>query len=285
MRISILIRLTLGLGIALFIFASALRASLEDILAPLPVAELAPVSRLNLRSAENANPPRASVDKEQPVATRAISPDAILVSDLRSAITEKIEGALRPAGKLTLVPLRDLPDLASYSQPFNVKIVSMPSQLSRGGVLVGFQVENEKGVLGEWSIPFRVHLFSEVWYPSSHLRRGELATASDFEIGQVDLLVEPDAVPAQLESLLRHEYSRDIRPGKPLIWADLVQRSLVRKNAVVEVSAVNGLLAITMRAVAREDGSQGDLILLRNIDSAREFSARVIGENRVEVIF
>lgn len=286
MKFSLFLRLFLGLSIAVVIFASVARASLEDILAPLPVAEIASVSKPAVREAFEQTP---TVNKpvEAVVLSKVVeeSIDPILVSDVQDAITEAVERSLRPAGELTLIPLRDFPDLSPYSRPFEVNLVQVPSRLSRGNVMLRYQVENEKGILGEWSMPFRVHLYSDVWFPRAHLRRGDIATPSDFEIRQLDLLAEPDAVPATLESLLRHEYSRDIVPGQPLVWRDLMERAMVRKGDVVEVTAVNGLLAITMRAVARQDGSDGDLIVLRNLDSAKEFSARVIGENRAEVAF
>ncbi len=283
MKLSILLRLTLGLGIAIFIFASALRASLEDILAPLPVAEISSVSISKIHPVESVSSVQDLLQTTLPAETYAT--DAILATDVQEAITDELAAHLRIAGDLTLVALRDLPDLSGYSQPFVVQLNNVPANLSRGNVLVRFQVENDKGILGEWTVPFRVHLFSEVWYPRSHLRRGELASPSDFDSRPVDLLAEPTAVPANLESLLRHEYARDVMPGKPLKWTDLIERSLVRKGDVVEVSAVRGLLAITMRAVARQDGSDGDLILLQNLDSLEQFSARVVGESRVEVIF
>ncbi len=284
MKLSIFLRLSIGLGIAVFIFTSALRASLDDILAPLPVAEVSTVSKTKVQPVNSASKVQSLLESAPP-AKETFAADAILASDVQDAITSELAAHLRVAGDLTLVALRDLPDLSAYSQPFIVQLNNAPANITRGNILVRFQVENEKGVLGEWTVPFRAHLFSEVWYPRSQLRRGELATPSDFESRPVDLLAEPTAVPANLESLLRHEYSRDIFPGKPLKWTDLIERSLVRKGDVVEVSAVDGLLAITMRAIAREDGSDGDLILLRNIDSSKEFSARVIGESRVEVIF
>lgn len=287
MKISIFLRLSFGLGIAIFIFASALRASLDDILAPLPMAEVASVSTQRVQSVKpmrSVSTVQARTEATAP-AEKTYSEDAILASEVQEAITKELAAHLRIAGDLSLVALRDLPDLSGYSHPFVVQLNNAPANLSRGNILLRFQVENAKGVLGEWTVPFRAHLLSEVWYPRTHLRRGELASPSDFESRPVDLLGEPNAVPASLESLLRHEYARDIVPGKPLKWSDLVERSLVRKGDVVEVSAVSGLLAITMRAVARQDGSDGDLILLQNLDSSKQFSARVIGENRVEVIF
>lgn len=289
MKFSVFLRLSIGLGLAVFIFASALRASLEDILAPLPVAEVAVASVQPVRPLDRVRalaPARQQTVAESPVVKEAASPvDSILASDVHEKLTLAVQAHLRPSGDLTLVPLRELPNVSNYSGPFRINLVSVPSRLFRGNVNLRYQVENEEGVLGEWTVPFRIHLYSEVWFPKAHLRGGDLAVPSDFEIRQVDLLAEPDAVPAVLESLMRHEYARDIVPGKPLLWRDLIERSLVRKGDVVEVSAINGLLAISMRAVARQDGSDGDLILLRNIDSAQEFSARVIGENRVEVIF
>lgn len=284
MKVSIFLRLLLGLGIAVFIFASALRASLEDILAPLPVAA---ITTATVPSKQTAEPVarRHTITESGPALKADLGASAIFSSDLQDSLTEALVNRLRPSGELSLLPLRDFPDLSSHAKPFVLNLTVAPSQLSRENILLGFRVENEEGVLGEWSIPFRVQLLGDVWYPRSRLNRGELATPSDFEIRQIDLLASPDAVPAVLESLIRHEYSRDVFPGRPLGWNDLMERSLVRKGDVVEVSAVSGLLAITMRAVARQDGADGDLILLRNIDSSKEFSARVIGENRVEVIF
>ncbi|MBK1878455.1 flagellar basal body P-ring formation chaperone FlgA [Pelagicoccus mobilis] len=285
MKTSVFLRLAFGLGLAIFIFASALRASLEDILAPLPVAEVTAVSVSSVRTAGAVPASREIAIFDSLPEVPSYPEDAILAVDVHEEITRELQAQLRTSGDLSLVPLRDLPDISEYSQPFSVNLVSVPNRLARGNVYLRYQVENEKGILGEWTVPFRVHLFSEVWFPKAHLRSGDLAVPSDFEIRQIDLLTEPDAVPASLESLMRHEYARDVMPGKPLQWRDLMERSLVRKGDVVEVTAVNGLLAISMRAVARQDGSDGDLILLRNIDSAKEFSARVIGENRVEVIF
>src|SRR5690606_41107435 len=111
------------------------------------------------------------------------------------------------------------------------------------------------------------------------------ASPSDLEMREIDLLLEPHAVPAESDSLYSREYSRDIAPGRPLAWSDLAQRSLVRKGSTVEAVAKNGLLSITMRALARQDGVAGDIVVLRNLDSSKEFSARVVGEGRVEAVF
>ena len=250
------------------------QAKLEDIFAPLP--EPLKVASVAAKSKEEA-------------AAKPVRPAQQIIpigaEDLRIALEESLRDRLRPSGKLQLAALRELPNLEKFSQPFTVQLVTIPEQLTRSNFLMRFQVFNDDGVIGEWSIPFNARLYGKVWYARSYLRTGELATPSDFEARQVDLLVEPDAVPANNEFLLNREYSRSVSPGKPLSHSDLKLRSLVRKGDVVEVFASKGLMAITMRAMARQDGVEGEFILLRNIQTTNEFAAKVVGPNRVEVIF
>lgn len=259
----------------------ALHAGLEEILAPLPQPE--PEERP--AAAETEAPDAAKAERPSQPEEPAPVFYPIYSDDLQSELEIALQDRYRSAGQLRLVPLRDLPDLREYSQPFTVQLVSYPSRLSQANIQLRFQVENERGVLGEWAVPFRPHLFTDVWIVKAHLRRGDLASPSDFDIQQADLLRETEAVPANMETLLRHEYSRDLTPGRALVWADLAERSLVKKGDLVEVIASRGLLAITMRAQAKQDGAEGDMVVLRNIDSSKEFSGKVIGENRVEVTF
>lgn len=263
--------------VAFVSLASFARASLDDILAPLPPPAA-------VEAAQPAEEPAAKAKRPMSAKPAAVE-TPIGAADLQEAISIALEERFHPAGRLSLAPIRDLVDLSSYSQPFNVRIVAAPDRLTRGSALVRFQVENEEGALGEWTGAFRIQVLREVWCSKGALRRGELASPSELEMREVDLLIEPDAVPAEIDSLYSREYSRDVAPGRPLAWSDLVQRSLVRKGSTVEVVAKNGLLSITMRAVARQDGTAGDLIVLRNLDSSKDFSARVVGEGRAEAIF
>ena len=284
----------------LLVSSLTLRASLEDILAPLPVlAEASPVFVVS-KSEENALVPlKSEVATEvpesavnipavegRPLAATVQKPFyPITESSLLTAIEEQMHAHLRPAGKITLTPLRALPDLSKHSEPYEVKLSRLPGRLSKNTIYLSIQVENEEGVLGNWDIPFKPALYSEVWFAKRYLRERELAAASDFEARQVDLLYEPDAVVATLEVLQQHEYKRDIRPGQPLKWGDLAERSLVRKGQVVDVIAYQGMIGISMRAKAQQDGVRGEMVFLSNLESNKNFSGEVIGEGRVQVTF
>ncbi len=280
--------------LAAFTIASAtgLQGSLDEILTPLPtLAEKKPVF-----VAPKPSEVKAAVQAENlestPVETAAAKSDSeevevipISEGDLLQAIEDSVHDHFRPATRVSLEPLRAMPKLSSYSQPFNVQLSRLPGRLSSNTMFLSVQVENEKGVIGKWDIPFRPRLYSEVWFTRTYLRKGELASAADLEPRKVDLLLEPNAIAADRDVLLKHEYSRDVRPGEPLEWNDLVERSLVRKGQVVDVVAYQGMIGITMRAKAQQDGVRGDVVFLRNIESAKEFTGTVIDEGRVEVTF
>lgn len=289
------------LSLAIFLaFTLHCQSSLEDILAPLPVlAEASPalVARKTSEEKEIQKDGNVLIEKQNPISESTmeeVQPIVVALDqqaypitgdDLLLAIEEKLHEELRPSGRISLAPMRKLPDLSKHSQPFKVRISGYPGRLSRNSMQLKVQVENEKGILGNWDIPFRPRLYSEVWFAKTNLRKGNLATVSDFEARRVDLLLEPDAVVASLEVLQRHEYSRDVRPGQPLEWTDLVERSLVRKGQVVDVIAYQGMIGISMRAKAQQDGVRGDMVFLRNLESNKDFTGEVVGEGRVQVTF
>ena len=70
-----------------------------------------------------------------------------------------------------------------------------------------------------------------------------------------------------------------------LTWRDVSRRPFVKKGELVEVTANDGTLLITMKALAMENGAQGESVIVRNPESRKNFTALVIDENRVQVRF
>ena len=104
------------------------------------------------------------------------------------------------------------------------------------------------------------------------------------EARRIDVLRERDVLPAAVGDR-SYIFLRAVPAGRLLTWRDISRRPLVRKGELVEVSAADGLLLVTLKALAMENGSQGDTVTLRNPESRKNFSATVIDENRVQVRF
>jgi flagella basal body P-ring formation protein FlgA len=249
-------------------------ASIDDVLAP--VTELpTPVS------AAPADVPVPQRDAAPaPLVERRID-QLDLLAELERLITDK----LQPAGRLRLVPVSTMPDVpASTSLPV-VELVDSPSRLASTSMLLRFTLTDAERQLGLYAVTFRVQVLADVWVPSSRLAPGTILDGGDLTVREVDLIRESRAVPADRELFGRYEIARATTPDRPLTWNDLAPRSLVRKGAVVDVVANDGLLSVSMKGQATRSGALGEIVVIRNLQSKREFSAEVIDENKVRVHF
>ena len=59
----------------------------------------------------------------------------------------------------------------------------------------------------------------------------------------------------------------------------------MRKGDLVDVTASEGALSISMKALAMQNGAQGEAVTVRNLDSRKDFTAIVVDENHVQIRF
>jgi flagella basal body P-ring formation protein FlgA len=76
-----------------------------------------------------------------------------------------------------------------------------------------------------------------------------------------------------------------MRADSLITWHDLARRPLVKKGDIVDVIATEGLLSVSMKALAMENGVRGDLVTVRNLETRKDISGIVVSDDRVEVHF
>jgi flagella basal body P-ring formation protein FlgA len=123
-----------------------------------------------------------------------------------------------------------------------------------------------------------------VWVARQPVNVGAGFDPALLEPRRTDLLRDRDVLPASAGDR-SYVFVRAVAAGRALTWRDISRRPLVRKGELVEVSAVDGLLLVTLKALAMENGAQGEIVTLRNPESRKNFSAIVVDENRVQVRF
>lgn len=154
---------------------------------------------------------------------------------------------------------------------------------SRGLVYPKLSIRVGERLYGPWTLAVQVEVWREVWVTREPLRRGQIPVGPGVETARVNVLGER-GVPVPAETGLGgFEMAQAVAEGKVLTWADVAPRPSVRRGEVVEVALDQGALQIRMKARALEAGKEGDLVFVRNLDSRREFQARVVGPNLVEV--
>ena len=198
-------------------------------------------------------------------------------------LTRDLAGHFRLEGDLQLELLRPWTPPAGVAAHWTLDVLEYPTQPA-SSMLVRCRLVADGEPTGDLSLVCHAAHWREVWVTRQLLEVGATFDAATLDTRRVDVFRERDVVPtvAGDRSLI---FTRAISGGRLLTWHDLSRRPLVRKGELVEVTAVDGLLSITMKALALENGAQGDTVSVRNPDSHKEFSALVIDENHVQVHF
>ncbi|MBZ9872099.1 flagellar basal body P-ring formation protein FlgA [Mesorhizobium sp. BR1-1-9] len=94
---------------------------------------------------------------------------------------------------------------------------------------------------------------------------------------------KPDAVATLAEELQGKIAKRTLLPGRYIPAAAIRDAWLVEQGAAVQVFFIAGGLTISATAVTLQPGSAGDLIKVRNSDSGKILSGRVMADGTIQV--
>jgi flagella basal body P-ring formation protein FlgA len=186
-------------------------------------------------------------------------------------------------GELTLELVRPWTPPARVARAWDVAVLEYPAVAS-AAMLVRCRVAADGEPVAEPTLVLRAALWRDAWVARQPLTSGATFDPALLETRRVDLFRERDALPADVGDL-SYVFARAVGAGRLLNWRDIARRPLVRKGEIVEVSAVEGVMAITLKALAMENGARGDTVTIRNLESRRDIHAQVIAENRVQVRF
>ncbi len=203
--------------------------------------------------------------------------------DLLAQLGQKITTHFNLEGELQLELIRVWVPPARVAGSWEVAVLEFPTLVS-ASMLLRCRVLADAVPVAETTFVVRAQLWRDAWAARQPLAVGTTFDPSALEVRRVDLLRERDVLPAAVGDR-SHIFARALPPGRLLTWRDITRRPLVRKGDLVEVTAIDGSLAVTMKAMAMENGAQGDTVTVRNPESRRDFSALVVEENRVQVRF
>lgn len=186
-------------------------------------------------------------------------------------------------GDLVLELLRPWTPPSQLAAQWHIALIDYPNTAT-SSMILRCRIAADGVVVAEPTIVLRASLWRDVWVTRSALTAGNTFDSADLETRRVDLFRERESLPAAVGDR-SYIFTRGVAAGRVLTWRDISRRPLVRKGEAVEVSAVDGALVVTMKAVAMENGAQGDTVRVRNPDSRKDFAALVVDENRVQVRF
>ncbi len=150
---------------------------------------------------------------------------------------------------------------------------------------VRFHIESAGKEIGSWQESLRASLWRPVWVATRRLDRGATPDASSCALKNMDTLAENLSFVSADTDLSIYEVAQGVGQDRPLTSRDLSLRPLVRKNQLVDVLVSDGALNITMKGLALGTAGAGEMVSVRNPDSRKDFQAKVVGINTVQVKF
>lgn len=263
--------------IALFVIASAM--AMTSRLAASPSVEAAPAS---------AAAPGERFIHEDAEAASASSPSSAAAGPLTqeqlvNALEQELAAHFNLEGELKLELLRTWTAPDHLARVWQVQVVEYPT-LPTSSMLVHCRILADGAALAEPTFVLRAALWRDAWVVRQPVNNGSAFDPSLLDTRRVDAFRERDALPAAVGD---HSFvfTRSVPVGRLLTWRDVARRPLVRKGDLVEVSAAEGALTITMKGLAMQNGAQGEAVTIRNPESKKDFTAFVVDENRVQVRF
>ncbi len=200
-----------------------------------------------------------------------------------AAVTRELANHFNLEGELQIELLRAWTPPQLVSRDWQVMITEYPS-VAGSAMLLRCRILAEGRPINDATLTLRASLWRDAWVARQPLAYGATFDAALLETRRVDLFRDRDALPAAVGDQT-FIFARAVNAGRTVTWRDIARRPLVKKGDMVEVSAAEGTLSITMKALALQSGAQGEAVTLRNLESRKDFTAFVIDENRVQVRF
>jgi flagella basal body P-ring formation protein FlgA len=176
-------------------------------------------------------------------------------------------------------------DLVLATPDWELVITTFPSQGLRSQFFVRFEIWAGGKRHTSWQEGVRCELWLEAYTATQRIERGTPLREGLFVIQPVNVLALFQS-PVEIGiSMADYVVATGIQSGDPLYWRDLAERPLVERNSIIDVVASEGMMRITLKGKALETGVRGQVIRVRNLQSASDIQAEVTGVNQARVHF
>ena len=216
-------------------------------------------------------------------AAETSAPVSFTRDDFVAALAGNFVAHYKLEGELQLELLRAWSAPTREARMWNVDVTEYPAVMA-SALLARCRVLADGQTAGEYTVTLHATLWRDAWSARLPLPVNGTFDPALLEVRRVDFLRDREALPVTVGDR-GFMFARAVQPDRLLTWHDISRRPLVRKGDLVEVAAIDGLLRVTMKGLAMENGAQGDTVTIRNPDSKRDFAAQVVAENRVQIHF
>jgi flagella basal body P-ring formation protein FlgA len=148
---------------------------------------------------------------------------------------------------------------------------------------VGVAVNGQR--TAAFTVPVNIEVWSDVIKTTKPLGRFEPIDRDDIQVKKMDLARVPSNVIVKIDEVLGKRTNRNIA-ANCILRNNLVEMPpLVKRGDLIEVVAESPTLKISVKAMAKENGRQGDRIKVVNLRSKKTIYALVVDDQTLRVEF
>jgi len=177
-----------------------------------------------------------------------------------------VQDIVIPMGDIVLT--KDLPYGIHYNTPTTVQMT----------INVNGQVFTKK------TLRFDVKLYRPVAVATSQVSPGEILTTDKLRYERMDTGRLGSGYYTDLNKVLGLATRRSLTPGMVITDSMVNKPVLIKRGSIVNLVARIGSMEVTAAGQAMQDGREGELIRVQNINSTKIISAKVLDANTVQVL-
>jgi flagella basal body P-ring formation protein FlgA len=137
------------------------------------------------------------------------------------------------------------------------------------------------------NIPVRVEVeaLAEMVIAVRQIDHGSIVSSGDVALKKLDISGNQGRYLVKVADVVGKKVRSTIRPNTPFRQDQLEKVALIKSGQIVTIVAENDLMRVTITGKARSAGGEGDTISVQNMNSLKEFPARIIDATTVMVAF
>ncbi len=205
--------------------------------------------------------------------------------EIERAVAQAIEhrGGLGDAANISINFDRDVADLRLDASNTGAMLATSARYEPRNGRFdVAFQIANDNGNPTQLRFTGSAIETVAVAVLTRNVERTDILKSADVIVERRPR-AEVGSDPAAREQALGMQMRRSVHAGQPVRMADLVKPDLVQRDQAVSIIFQTAGLYLTTRGKALDNGTEGDVVSVLNIQSKRTVTGTVTGRGQVTI--
>lgn len=207
-------------------------------------------------------------------------------AELKQWLTSRLQKEfVKDRGELDLRFTRPWKTVQVPDEPLELEIVDLPASGVTPNCIVRFELLAGDESAGTWQVAVQARVWREVWVAGSALMRGQLASEAHLTLERRDVLTLRDALgEGDVDTSNPYlEIAGGLQAGMPLRSRSFRLRPIIRRGQIVDAIVSEGVMLLSVKVEALQDGLPGQTVRVRNLTSKREFRGEVKNEDTIEI--